>query len=209
MYTPELNIKISCWCTKVYIQFRPKYLGIEHSECFACHLLTRWYLACLIPTPWGWKWYFLPKRLLTFNGLHGVISQKLVLFVNTAVRTSNPNRNGAMPPRQPAFLPTGDWSIRYLWRGSNYAVFSSPLLLPPPYFHHQCLVLRHRKPILSPTINGRKNYRFAYFNFCNFRQWMGRQTILNWKVASIRRIPSAFNLFANVNFDLILSLQNI
>jgi hypothetical protein len=27
---------------------------------------------------------------LTFNGLHGVISQKLELFITTAVRTSNP-----------------------------------------------------------------------------------------------------------------------
>jgi hypothetical protein len=31
-----------------------------------------------------------PKRQLTFNGLHGVISQNIVLFVNTAVRTSDP-----------------------------------------------------------------------------------------------------------------------
>jgi hypothetical protein len=28
---------------------------------------------------------------LTFNGLHGVISQKIELFIPTAVRTSNPN----------------------------------------------------------------------------------------------------------------------
>jgi hypothetical protein len=27
---------------------------------------------------------------LTFNGLHAVISQKIVLFITTAVRTSNP-----------------------------------------------------------------------------------------------------------------------
>jgi hypothetical protein len=34
--------------------------------------------------------YFPPKRRLTFNGLHGVISQKVVLFITIAVRTSNP-----------------------------------------------------------------------------------------------------------------------
>jgi hypothetical protein len=34
-----------------------------------------------------------PKRRLTFNGLHGVISQKTVLFVSTAVRTSGPTQN--------------------------------------------------------------------------------------------------------------------
>jgi hypothetical protein len=28
--------------------------------------------------------------MLTFNGLHGVISQKIVLFITTAVRTSDP-----------------------------------------------------------------------------------------------------------------------
>jgi hypothetical protein len=31
-----------------------------------------------------------PKRRLTFNGLHGVISQNIVLFITTAGRTSNP-----------------------------------------------------------------------------------------------------------------------
>jgi hypothetical protein len=31
-----------------------------------------------------------PKRRLTLNGLHDVIPQKIVLFITTAVRTSNP-----------------------------------------------------------------------------------------------------------------------
>jgi hypothetical protein len=31
-----------------------------------------------------------PKRRLTFNGQHNVVSQKLVLFITTVVRTSNP-----------------------------------------------------------------------------------------------------------------------
>jgi hypothetical protein len=31
-----------------------------------------------------------PKRRLIFNGLHGIISQKTVLFITTDVRTSNP-----------------------------------------------------------------------------------------------------------------------
>jgi hypothetical protein len=31
-----------------------------------------------------------PKRLLTFKGLHSVISQKIELFITTAVGTSNP-----------------------------------------------------------------------------------------------------------------------
>jgi hypothetical protein len=34
----------------------------------------------------------LPKRRSTFNGRHGVLSQKMVLFITTAVRTSNPTK---------------------------------------------------------------------------------------------------------------------
>jgi hypothetical protein len=45
----------------------------------ACHLLLRWNLAWPIQ-PWRWRRYVLPKRRLTCNWLHGVISQKLVLF---------------------------------------------------------------------------------------------------------------------------------
>jgi hypothetical protein len=33
--------------------------------------------------------YVPPKRLLTPNGLHGVISQKLIPFITTAVKTPN------------------------------------------------------------------------------------------------------------------------
>jgi hypothetical protein len=40
--------------------------------------------------PWRWRRYVPPKLRLTFNGPHGVISQKIVLFISTAVRTSNP-----------------------------------------------------------------------------------------------------------------------
>jgi hypothetical protein len=36
--------------------------------------------------------HILPKRRLTFNGLHGVISHKAEPFITTAVRTSNPTK---------------------------------------------------------------------------------------------------------------------
>jgi hypothetical protein len=39
---------------------------------------------------WRWRRYVPPKRRLTLNGLHCVISQKMVLFITTAVTTSNP-----------------------------------------------------------------------------------------------------------------------
>jgi hypothetical protein len=38
----------------------------------ACHLLSRWYLVPIFP-PWRWR------RQLTFNGVHGVASQKTTL----------------------------------------------------------------------------------------------------------------------------------
>jgi hypothetical protein len=43
----------------------------------------------LILRPWRWRWHVPPKRRLTFNWLHGVISQKRELFITTTVRTSN------------------------------------------------------------------------------------------------------------------------
>jgi hypothetical protein len=55
---------------------RPRY----QSQSSAFHLLSSWYLAWLILRPWRWRRYVPPKRRFTFNGLHGVISQKLVLF---------------------------------------------------------------------------------------------------------------------------------
>jgi hypothetical protein len=39
---------------------------------------------------WRLGQYFPPKRRLTFNGPHGVISQKIEFFLTTAGRTSNP-----------------------------------------------------------------------------------------------------------------------
>jgi hypothetical protein len=55
----------------------------------ACHLLSCWYLARVILRPWRRRWYDPPKRRLTFNGLHGFIAQKIVLFITTAARTSS------------------------------------------------------------------------------------------------------------------------
>jgi hypothetical protein len=34
--------------------------------------------------------YVPPKRRLTFNGIHGIVAQEIVMFIATAVRTSNP-----------------------------------------------------------------------------------------------------------------------
>jgi hypothetical protein len=39
------------------------------------------YSPCHLLSPWRWGWYIPPKRPLSFNGLHCVISQKIVLFI--------------------------------------------------------------------------------------------------------------------------------
>jgi hypothetical protein len=52
-------------------------------------LPSYWCLAWLILRPWRWSQHVSPKRRLTFNRLHGVISQKMEFFIITAVRTSN------------------------------------------------------------------------------------------------------------------------
>lgn len=49
-------------------------------------------LAGIILRSSRWMRHEPPKRLLTFNGLQGVISQKIELFITIAVRTSNPTR---------------------------------------------------------------------------------------------------------------------
>jgi hypothetical protein len=40
------------------------------------------------------------KRRLKHNGLHGVISQKMILFITTAVKTSNPKQQGVLGKKE-------------------------------------------------------------------------------------------------------------
>jgi hypothetical protein len=42
-----------------------------------CFMLVSW----LILQPWKWKWHVPPKCQLSFNGLHGVISQNTETFI--------------------------------------------------------------------------------------------------------------------------------
>jgi hypothetical protein len=46
-----------------------------------------WFFVWFILRPWRWGQHVPPKRRLTIRGLHGVLSQKIVLFVTTAVET--------------------------------------------------------------------------------------------------------------------------
>jgi hypothetical protein len=54
---------------------------------------SRWHAGFLLNLffrPWRWRRNVSSKRPLTLNGLYGVISQKIVLFTTTAMRSSNP-----------------------------------------------------------------------------------------------------------------------
>jgi hypothetical protein len=62
--------------------------GTYHIHLASC--LLAGFLLNLFLRPWGWRRYVPPKRQLTLNRLHSVISQNLILFITTAVRTSNP-----------------------------------------------------------------------------------------------------------------------
>jgi hypothetical protein len=76
-----------------------------------------WFLAWLNLRPWRRRRYVPPRRRVTFNGLHGVISQKTEFFITTAIRTSNPIRNSTL-----------------LWnRAVHYHVQKNPAIRSPFY----------------------------------------------------------------------------
>jgi hypothetical protein len=50
------------------------------------------FLLNLFIRPWRWRRYVPPKCRLRPNRLHGVISQKKILFIITTVKASNPTR---------------------------------------------------------------------------------------------------------------------
>jgi hypothetical protein len=70
-----------------------------HIQSSAYHLLSGWFLAWFILLSWKWRRHVPPKRGLIFKGLHGDISQKIELFVTTAVRTSNHTFNNIFPSK--------------------------------------------------------------------------------------------------------------
>jgi hypothetical protein len=49
-----------------------------------------WFLAWFIFLLWKLSGYVRPKHLLAFNGLHGVMSQRIQLIITTCVKASNP-----------------------------------------------------------------------------------------------------------------------
>jgi hypothetical protein len=71
-------------------------------------------VAELFLQPWRWRRYVPPKRRLQLNRLHGVISQKMILFITTAVRTSSPTKTYLIGPNQ--------YTYGFGYDGQNLAV---------------------------------------------------------------------------------------
>jgi hypothetical protein len=64
------------------------------TRCMPClRPISYWLRAWLILRPWKWRQCVPPKWEWISKGLHGVISQKKVLFTDTVMRTSNPKKN--------------------------------------------------------------------------------------------------------------------
>jgi hypothetical protein len=105
---------------------------------------SRWFLAWLTVRRSRWRWHITPKRRLTFNGLHGVISQKTVLFVTTAVRTSvdffDPEDGGNIFLRNVGWHWT-DYMALYPRRWYSSILFSY-LCYCGTFFHHITYVNR-------------------------------------------------------------------
>jgi hypothetical protein len=64
--------------------------GFPADRLFCLQPLACWFLLKLFLRPWRWRRYVPPKRRLQLNRRHGITSQKMILFITTAVNTSNP-----------------------------------------------------------------------------------------------------------------------
>jgi hypothetical protein len=96
-----------------------------------------WFLACLILLSWRWRRRVPQKHRLTFNELHSVISQKIQLFIATALGTSNPTswqsiwvvflnssrHYRGVSPIRPARLPSKPLSI---YQSTYYSTLYNP-----------------------------------------------------------------------------------
>jgi hypothetical protein len=89
--TPCSSLKVN-WCFEGTCRFRLQGRRISQAG-FACYLLLRWFHTCLILRPWRWRPHVSPKRRFNFSGLHGVISQKIELFISIDVRTWSPTQH--------------------------------------------------------------------------------------------------------------------
>jgi hypothetical protein len=81
-----------------------------------------WFLAWLILGPWRWRRHVSPKRRLTFDGIHDVISHKIELFITIAVRNWDPGqcwRSGFLTAWHFLIMQTNIYSKMFLCHGKR------------------------------------------------------------------------------------------
>jgi hypothetical protein len=74
-------------------------------------LLSCWFLAQLILRACRWRWYVLPKRWLTFNELHSIISQKTVLFTLPSCSSAWSNKAYLLPIKWVMMIQASEISL--------------------------------------------------------------------------------------------------
>jgi hypothetical protein len=105
--------------TEFYPLF-PIYTGLPTGEHSACHLVAHWF-AELFLWPWRGRQYVPPKHRVQLNRLHGVISQKTILFITPAVNTSNPTFRQCDPGRNILYYClTEETGLRMLPEGVHF-----------------------------------------------------------------------------------------
>jgi hypothetical protein len=104
-----------------------------------CHLISLLFLPRLIFRPWRWRLYVSPKRRLTLNGLHGVISQKIVLskYYSVGCRTQELSREiWSNLASQSANPTSGACALSVYLPVVHSTPLQSPQLTPSLYSRH-------------------------------------------------------------------------
>jgi hypothetical protein len=71
---PNQSSLVSHWLTLLLVQS----MGTDG---LTCKFSSCWFLTWLALQPWRWRWHVPVKHLLTFTGLHSIISQKIELLI--------------------------------------------------------------------------------------------------------------------------------
>jgi hypothetical protein len=130
----------------------------EQETSSGCHLLSGWFLARLILRPWRWRQYVPPKRRVTYNALHGVISQMIVFFktisyfYNMVLSTQKREKidsAGDIPglySKDPRFVSR--LRPRLPWRFSRFLSIYPKISLDH-FFPSSCTLSDHRNSFIS------------------------------------------------------------
>jgi hypothetical protein len=157
----------------------------------AFHLLSRWFLARFILLPWKWRKYIPPKRHLTLNGIQGVISQKTVLFIAIAMRTSNPTQNEYLhciipinsslistSVKDPTIVYTVSYCSYFFYQvlGLPVNFYSKPILILLRYFIRFSLI--KDRPVARPVATKRNTAHKGVDIHCWSERDSNRQSVV-------------------------------